>query len=99
MTYELAKELMDAGFPQKSMNVGSPAEYTPEGAYIPTLSELIEACGELDFHLQHFVGADWGAWGGLKVGHGPNPEEAAARLWLALHPMNETHQGQNRPTA
>ena len=26
-------------------------------------------------------------------------DEAVARLWLALHPMNETDQGENRPTA
>jgi hypothetical protein len=53
--------------------------------FVPTLSELIEACGEVDLHLQHFVGADWGASGGPEVGHGPTAEEAVARLWLAIN--------------
>jgi hypothetical protein len=54
MTYELAKQLKDAGFPQ---NISSHAEGSwtddlstmDETVYFPTLSELIEACGE-DFN-------------------------------------------------
>jgi hypothetical protein len=93
MTYELAKELKDAGFSQLEgiqgwiYEDGTANNFRPltPHAKNPTLSELIEACGEIDFHLQHFVGEDWGAWGGREVGHGPNPEEAVARLWLALN--------------
>lgn len=47
MKYELAKELMDAGFPRPE-NWGK--QYLPEDPeeykmFYPTLSELIEACG------------------------------------------------------
>ena len=57
MSYELAKELKDAGFPQEPNGLGrwidkfsqtysafAPADGSD--AYIPTLSELIEACGQ-----------------------------------------------------
>ena len=50
MTYELAKKLKDAGFPQKGF-LGYPLYHSGddtsqmEGIAIPTLSELIEACG------------------------------------------------------
>ena len=49
MNYELAKELKDAGFPQLR-----PVEHAPnsdEPLYIPTLEELIDACGEGFFML------------------------------------------------
>lgn len=56
MNYELAKQLKDAGFPQRSGFHASNAENCnckTKGlatschlAYIPTLSELIEACRE-----------------------------------------------------
>jgi hypothetical protein len=60
MTYELAKELKDAGFPQitfdalkpyvgtcydpQGNNYWSLKRMTPEWTYSPTLEELIEAC-------------------------------------------------------
>ena len=53
MDYKLAKQLKEAGFPQegegeyllsdKGFNGGGPGTGY-EGAYVPTLSELIEAC-------------------------------------------------------
>jgi hypothetical protein len=58
------------------------------GAYrVPTLSELIEACGPKFHYLtlrQNQL--PWMAWArdGKKNGEGPTPEEAVARLWLAL---------------
>ncbi len=60
MTYELSKKFKDAGFPQKKGDYQFPEKplllknYEPTdrsylnlvyGAYVPTLSELIEACG------------------------------------------------------
>jgi hypothetical protein len=54
ITYELAKKLKDAGFPQKgecfeSENLDSAANsgvnVFRENVYYPNLSELIEACG------------------------------------------------------
>jgi hypothetical protein len=56
--YELAKILMDAGFPQsgKGRLIGSPNKLvwrSDDRVYVPTLEELIEACGKnfgsLDF--------------------------------------------------
>lgn len=117
MTYELAKKLKDAGFPQvgkgyielhwpphkvESYTKSSPI--TPvweEAIYFPTLSQLIEACG--DVSLFRYKGQDkWQAEGGeLKVNKetmqggyalrvlGNTPEEAVAKLWLALNPHTD----------
>ncbi len=95
MNYELAKKLKDAGFPQTDL---SKKKYIPnpdfggkpvEGAYIPTLSELIEACMEKDFfHSLTYLGeGEWEAeHGGIEpVGIGNTPEEAVTNLWLKLH--------------
>ena len=51
MDYELAKSLMDAGFPQigKGSLIGSLDKLvwrSGDRVYVPTLEELIEACGE-----------------------------------------------------
>jgi hypothetical protein len=74
--------------------------------FIPTLSELIEACGDKFAALHNNLGV-WTALGRhsfdpFQENHdtradGVSPEEAVARLWLAVHPMNETYQGKNRP--
>lgn len=99
MNYELAKELKDAGFPQtgkgsflilKPADVGmSTASQTMK--YVPTLSELIEACGVGNFILRNDLLTE--AWHAQKDndrkiccgGNGSTPEEAVARLWLALN--------------
>ncbi len=57
--------------------------------YIPTLSELIEACGKVFWHLTCSVGYNqWHAEssdnGTEKSGYGLTPEEAVALLWLEL---------------
>lgn len=98
MNYELAKELKDAGFPQKhetarGMSIGFPGtvltdSLTYEDAYAPTLSELIVACGER-FGVLHTWEGGWLA--GTPENHslgakGATPEEAVARLFLALNP-------------
>lgn len=102
MTYELAKELRDAGFPQK-LPSGSFTIYggqikdtkTNENAiYVPTLSELIEACGEGEFMLHQTRTLNnpdrTPFWIASMPEHdrkasGSTPEEAVARLWLALN--------------
>jgi hypothetical protein len=116
MTYELAKELKDAGWPQLGdgnvivldwplpqsdqtvtvipwpLYVHNPMP-NHEVVYAPTLSELIDACGEdfeavrkvtLEFDHTHYWLAEtdnkrWIACKGL------SPTEAVARLWLALN--------------
>ena len=84
MTYELVKQLKEAGFYLQE-NKGTP--------YPPTLSELIEACGEGYFNLNSTKsgkGYDnhWAAYFGENPeakGLGKTPEEAVAKLWLALN--------------
>lgn len=110
MTYELAKELKDAGFPQeKPLHVfvknkqgvfkSLDTKYIPailEKTKIPTLSELIKACGDKIHGIGRYnkgVYTDgWWAFGLLgdlnsftSEAEGTTPEEAVARLWLALN--------------
>jgi len=54
MNYELAKQLYDAGFPQQGFGrwVGNPDQViwrAGDRVYVPTLEELIKACGD-DFN-------------------------------------------------
>jgi hypothetical protein len=97
MNYELAKQLNDAGFPQggNGRSILPPDQIVARShdrVYVPTLSELIEACVAsrpgAPFRLYHKNGK-WRAqlsndqtspWY-----FGSSPEEAVARLWLALN--------------
>lgn len=95
MTYELAKELKDAGFNQRGLgHVSWASPEDQESLYFPTLSELIEACGEEFHQLCHYQGA--GMWKvKSNIMHGAKapaesdfcttPEEAVAMLYLALY--------------
>lgn len=101
--YTLAKELKEAGYkePQDGLSYFSVAELTlagiplDENAYIPTLSELIEACGEDFYRLTYrkddtppiFNPEHWSAMPKTSAhcGKGKTPEEAVAKLWLALN--------------
>lgn len=106
MTYELAKELKDAGFPNYRMGVMATHDEellekdweTYRGSYSPTLSELIEACmaGKFGVGVDHFaqlnavrlesLDIEWEAWSNMNVcAKGSTPEEAVAKLWLALN--------------
>ena len=115
MQYKLAKQLKEAGFPQTSglyfaqdpfgeisvIERFSTEELPEHIALRPTLSELIEACGD-DFrwlkHNHHAKGkgieVKWMAQGrphpisakDIKC-FASTPEEAIARLWLALNPL------------
>lgn len=90
MDYSLAKEMKNAGFPQgkQAIKIGLP--------YVPTLSELIEACGD-DFDLlTHDRNRSfrnryreehkwWATSWSRQEGGGSTPEEAVARLYLALN--------------
>lgn len=100
MNYELAKELKDAGYPQKGDFIWCDLSGYKKllcrlcldpmnrrfGSYdelcvAPTLSELIAACGD-EFHsLVKFGDSVWRA----SEHRGSTPEEAVARLWLAIH--------------
>lgn len=106
MNYELAKELKDAGFPQKDTlfvirkkeqgltfkNTFSNIEVGDDWIAAPSLSELIDACGN-DFGdlLWNPKSKKWSAHTQklpIQEGHyssGPTPEEAVAKLWLILN--------------
>lgn len=100
ITYELAIKLKDGGFPLIEAN-GSFGitvsqdeteyfEYPNLGDlwWKPTLSELIEACGEY-ITLTH-VGPNWRAWKGAQSDcDGSTPSEAIANLWLELNKKDE----------
>lgn len=97
MDYALAKELKEAGFPQGDF-VGFNFQ---EDLSYPTLSELIEACGPIaydgNFNLafnsrsEKWVASYADFYNFIVredlLAEGSAPEEAVARLWLALNPQ------------
>jgi hypothetical protein len=91
ISYELAKELKDAGFPQNAENrVALKNGY--DYAYPPTLPELIEACGDIEFELHCYPFTKFDAryfvierLGEDDMERQPTPEIAVAKLYLALH--------------
>jgi hypothetical protein len=90
MDYELAKSLMDAGFPQigKGSLIGPLHKLVwrcGDRVYVPTLEELIEACGENFGSLdkKHY---GWLAYAPYDQSYfAKTSVEAVAHLWLALH--------------
>lgn len=110
MNYDLAKKLKDAEFPlykRQDLNgkrnywfvpFEEPSKYETEKLFCPTLSELIEACGDIDLGLYRFYNSQnkliWQADDDsldMKDGEnklyavGSTPEEAVANLYLALN--------------
>jgi hypothetical protein len=89
MDYELAKSLMDAGFPQigKGSLIGSLDKLvwrSSDRVYLPTLEELIDACGE-NFGSLSKQHDGWLAYANYDQSFfAKTPAEAVARLWLAL---------------
>src|SRR5512139_5851 len=89
---------MDAGFPQtgKGSSIGSLDKLVWRMAivsYVPTLDELIDACGENfgSLHKRH-DGRLARANGDRRCFAG-TPAEAVARLWLTLQ-NNDRHEAQ-----
>lgn len=96
MTYELAKQLKDAGFPQNEDEADYGKSGFAEGyAYCPTLSELIlevyKYCHEVRLDCTKDNPGVWAActcWGNGREDDwvtGSSPEEAVASLWFALN--------------
>ena len=93
MTYEICKQLKDAGFPQNFVEGRKAIVKSNNNDYCfePTLSELIEACGDRFDKLELTQSLDgktkeWEATGDRYWnGYGSTPEEAVAKLWLALN--------------
>lgn len=101
MNYELAKKLKEAGFPESDgwFDKGTRFIDRESGTKVPTLPELIEACGEEfgglalggkrgEARFGDAVFEGYRAWGKNietpLVGY-DTPEEAVAQLWLALN--------------
>jgi hypothetical protein len=92
MNYELAVQLRDAGFPQsgEGRRIGAPTAFVWRArdlVYVPTLEELIAACGDEFGELARLPDGNFEAvarGGGLRQ-RGKSPSEATARLWLALN--------------
>jgi hypothetical protein len=95
MNYELAKKLKDAVFPQGTVKHPDGYDMKFEDwtthPKVPTLSELIEACGDNFDGLIINRGplsdsrTKWSCAGNRLVGLGETPEEAVANLWLKLN--------------
>jgi hypothetical protein len=97
MNFELANALKQAGFPQdgRGSRVANPERIVArrdDFAYVPTLEELIESCGEQFRGLQRLENGAWYCtanaldWttNGIEALEW-SPTEAVARLWLALN--------------
>lgn len=96
MKYELAKQLKDAGFPmhlKKNWNMNEcPYQFgiflhnDGEEYLFPTISELIEACGDNFKALDRYNEAKWFAYSHtVSSDRAETPEEAVAKLWLELN--------------
>lgn len=97
MDYELCKELKTVGFPFKSWSDTPSEQVVWDDTEIPisaepTLSELIEACGDIFGGVHRLQIDGWIAFifdiedSTRQVeAKGKTPSEAVARLYIALH--------------
>jgi len=106
ISYELAKKLKDAGFPQDTDRCFFERDHTPlpGNGYVihtglcprianPSLSELIEACGDMfsgivrdlfpDGSTRHWIAHDVNSPN--NDSYGSTPEEAVANLYIAIY--------------
>jgi len=90
MLYELAKRLLDAGFPQGGNGtwILPPDKIVgrrDDRVYVPSLEEVIEAVGP-NFHCVLRNSHEWQAFGiNCEVGRGKSSTDAVAELWLAIN--------------
>lgn len=103
MKYKLALDLKNAGFPKgvdgwciDHGNEKHPNETLCKYPYAPTLDELIEACGLGLVAINRDSPDTWIAVGQTKGGllkeEGKTPEEAVAKLWIALNPKKKSRK-------
>ena len=105
MNYTLAKQLKEAGFPWNPGECGHCKTYWNDPIWYPTLSELIEACGDKFWGLSRttlYSNPENQFWRASSIPEkdreqeirtrGKTPEEAVANLWLELkeRSMNDT---------
>ena len=104
MTYELALKLKEAGFPQNTENVDNfiyNDNYDEEGGcYLPTLDELIDACGGVllwgckthgYFASKQFCPVENKTLDSVieADAEGSTHSEAVANLWLELNKVED----------
>ena len=94
MNYKLALELKKAGFPQGDISSLPQERYwsKEEVCYIPTLSELIEACGHRFKNLEKYNGDFWSCncdKVSCLVHSCKTPLEAVAKLYIKLNKKDE----------
>lgn len=101
LTYEDCKELKDAGFPQEGLGMNfhnggftTNPDVPLDSLYQPTLSELIEACGEyskfkIAYDRDHVnKGGGWRATISKDITmfcDGSSPEQAVKNLYCSLN--------------
>lgn len=97
ISYELALDLREAGFPQDRWSGGGWRYLGDENSlrldtkcYEPTLDQLIEACGEgfgsLEKSGTQFIALEPKHRQTILIlAYQETPEEAVARLWLAIN--------------
>lgn len=96
MNYELAKQLKDAEFPLVEVPLDPLVRGRWEVAhridgvdyFDPTLAELIAACGDGFTKLQNERPGFMAFGSDFSRNFGQVPEEAVAKLWLALNQKN-----------
>lgn len=89
--YKLALRLKDAGFPQHPNDYDAHADCWTDVCN-PSLSELIEECGDNFMALEKLDNIWLALYKGKKINlnnledipQGKTPEEAVAKLWLGL---------------
>jgi hypothetical protein len=86
MSYELAKQLKDAGYPFVRGENYHTMRHGEVELPFPMLRELILKCGD-EFGALIKIPSGWRATCAVSSleTEGKYPEEAVARLWLALH--------------
>ena len=97
MNYELAKKLKEANFPlldrigyayiapdRIGFFTDGQHSFEKDWIYIPTLSELIVACGDKFYGLHRMLDGKWLAFIYDRGEKGSSKEEAVALLWLSL---------------
>lgn len=99
MNYDICLKLKEAGFPQHDHDVyiwpdgrtnnGEVKDDSGELVAIPTLSGLVEACGE---RFNNLIKDEYGWFASIRSGlhqtidgRGSTPEEAVANLYLSLY--------------
>lgn len=104
ISYELAKELNETGFPVNTAGyplwITDPKQgETSEPYIVPTLEELVEACSETRFGL-YKVEQGWHAQktDTEVTAKGATPTEAVAKLYLALYNKGNATTNKNTGT-